>query len=63
MDDNMKRKVSLNHYFSKKIMEMFAEGVPKDKNFLGEEKISYEEAISVLEHTISEVGKNCFILK
>ena len=59
----MERKEKLAKYFSKKIVEMFSESVPDE---IGEMKkeISYEEALAVLNHTISVIGKEAhFTLK
>ena len=39
-------------YFSKKIMQLFNEGLPKD-----ERPITYIEAADILEYTLSEIGK------
>lgn len=55
MNDMQKRQKVLNNYFSKKIMELFRK--PISEEVLTEKKISYEEAVEVLEHTISELGK------
>lgn len=57
------RKYFLIKHFSKKIIEMFSDGVPEEMNEKKKE-ISYEEAKAVLEHTILELGNNAhFILK
>ena len=56
-----KRKNLLMHYFTKEIMGVFAAGIgPKNEYGIlsqDERKISYEEAVEVLEHTISEIRK------
>lgn len=56
MSDDEKRRNFLKKYYCKKIMSMFSEGVEVE-NEMYKKAISYEEAISVLEHTISEIGK------
>lgn len=55
MRDTEKRMACLKKHFSEKIMQMFSEGVPE--NCLGRKEISYEEAVAILKHTISEVKK------
>lgn len=55
MTDPEKRMTYLKKHFSKEIMHLFSEGVPE--KIIGEKKISYEEAVAILKHTISEVKK------
>lgn len=60
MTIEMKRQQFLNKYFSKKILDLIASGVPEEE--IGNCPISHEEAIAILEHTISEVGKRSVLL-
>lgn len=53
--DKEKRMECIKKHFSKEIMHLFSEGVPED--YFGEKEISYEEAVAILQHTISEVKK------
>lgn len=57
MDDMPIRKKYINRYFSEKIMELFREGLPLDKENItnGETRISYDEAVCALNCTISEL--------
>ena len=54
MELEERRKERLNAYFSEKIIKMFLEDD-------SEKRISYVEAVGVLEHTISQIGKYSFI--
>lgn len=65
MMDIEKREEVLNKYFSKKIIELLANGAPENLKLqeLYKAPISYAEAVSVLEHTISEIKKVCVIQK
>ena len=50
----------LQNYYSQKIMELFAEGIPEElkKTSLAYNKgISYEEIKKILEYTISQAEK------
>lgn len=54
------RLIHLQDYYSKKIMELFAEGIPeslKATSLIYRTGISYEEAEIILEHTISQLKK------
>lgn len=55
-----KRMDYLKQFFSKKIIDTFADGIQDD--CFGNKNISYEEAVEILNHTISEVGKNAVLL-
>lgn len=54
------RLLHLQNYYSKKIMELFAEGIPeslKATSMIYQTGISYEEAEGILGHTISQIKK------
>jgi len=54
------RLVFLQDYYSKKIMELFAEGIPeslKATSLIYQIGISYEEAEAILGYTISQLKK------
>ena len=61
MASREKRKALLMHYFTKEIMGVFAAGIDPQNEYgvlsQNERQISYEEAVEVLEHTISEIRK------
>lgn len=65
MKDIEKREETLKKYFSKKIIELLAEGAPEKLKMLDLYKnpVSYAEAFSILEHTISEIKNVCIIQK
>ena len=54
------RLIHLQDYYFKKIMELFAEGIPeslKAASLIYKTGISYEEAERILEYTISQLRK------
>ncbi len=54
------RLIHLQDYYSKKIMELFAEGIPeslKATSLIYKAEISYEETERILEYTISQLRK------
>ncbi len=59
----MNNEIRLKHlqdYYSKKIMELFAEGIPeslKTASLIYRTGISYEETEKILEYTISQLKK------
>ncbi|MCI8506845.1 MAG: hypothetical protein HFI67_11730 [Lachnospiraceae bacterium] len=55
------RLVHLQDYSNKKIMELFAEGIPeslKATSLIYRTGISYEETETILEYTISQLKKS-----
>lgn len=57
MEGEKKRVDFLRNYFSTKFINAFKEGIPKETADVLGSGISYEEAVDVLEYTISHIGE------
>ncbi|BCI60825.1 hypothetical protein [Solibaculum mannosilyticum] len=55
MQANAEKQKYLNWYFEKKIREMFYKGIPQDEQEVYDKKISYAEAVIVLQHTMDRL--------